>query len=428
MPTLDHHPHRATPSAEDVRQLHRWRNAIFVVFAVCGISLASWVSRLPTVRDALDADTAQMGWLIFSLSVGSIIGLLGASHILARLGARGTLRVFMTLSSIGLFVAALGTSIGPSYLLILLGLAVFGVGFSICDVTMNVSGAANEQRLGTNLMPLFHASFSGGTMLGAGLGWLAEVTGVPLFIHITVIAVAMTATVLYASRAIPRESSHGIIPTTTAGVAIAGVEPPDTWRTRLASWRNPRILLIGLIVLGMAFAEGTADDWLSLAAVDGHGLSKANGALVFGIFVTAMTIGRILGVRVLSRFGRVPVLRASALSALVGMLMFIFIPVPQLAVVGVIFWGLGAALGFPVGMSAAADDPKNAAANVSVVATIGYCAFLIGPPLIGALGHAFGLLYALLAVVLMVIVSGIASSAAREPQRRESPVGGGTLE
>lgn len=410
------------------QQLRRWRNAVFAVFAVCGMALASWVSRLPTVRDALDADTAQMGWLIFGLAAGSILGLLGASHILARLGAAHTLRAFITISSFGLFLAALGTAVGPSYLLILAGLAVFGLGFSICDVTMNVSGAANEKRLRVNIMPLFHAAFSGGTMLGASLGWLAEIFGLSVFAHIAIIAVGICAVVWFAARSIPDDSSHGTVSTNTGAIAIVGANPADTWRSRLGAWRNPRTLLIGLVVLGMAFAEGTANDWLSLAAVDGHGLSNANGALVFGLFVTAMTAGRIIGVRLLDRFGRVPILQASALFASAGILMFIFIPVPLMAVSGVILWGLGAALGFPVGMSAAADDPTNAAANVSVVATIGYFAFLIGPPLIGALGHAFGLLRALLAVVIVIIVSGIASPATREPGLREESAGGGTLE
>jgi len=81
-----------------------------------------------------------------------------------------------------------------------------------------------------------------------------------------------------------------------------------------------------------------------------------------------------------------------------------------------VLWGLGSALGFPVGMSAAADDPKTAAARVSAVATIGYVAFLIGPPLLGFLGENFGLLNSLLVVLVLVTVAGLASGSAREPR------------
>jgi fucose permease len=149
--------------------------------------------------------------------------------------------------------------------------------------------------------------------------------------------------------------------------------------------------------------------------VDGHDVSNASGAVILGVFVTAMTVGRIAGVAVLDRFGRVPVLRTSSVLAAIGLLVVIFAPGAGLAVFGVVLWGLGSSLGFPVGMSAAADDPKMAAARVSAVATIGYCAFLGGPPLIGFLGEHFGLLDALLVVVVLVAIGGLASGAAREP-------------
>jgi MFS family permease len=174
-------------------------------------------------------------------------------------------------------------------------------------------------------------------------------------------------------------------------------------------------LLIGLIVLGMAFTEGSANDWLSYAMVHGHHTDRPTGAVVFGVFVTAMTVGRLSGVKLLDRFGRVPVLRGSAALAAVGLLILIFVPIVWVAVVGVVLWGLGASLGFPVGMSAAADDPRKAAARVSAVATIGYVAFLVGPPVIGFLGNQFGILNGLLLVLVLVALAGSVSFAAREP-------------
>jgi len=127
-----------------------------------------------------------------------------------------------------------------------------------------------------------------------------------------------------------------------------------------------------------------------------------------------MTVGRLAGVGLLDRWGRVPVLRGSAVLAAIGLAMVIFVPTLWISIVGVVFWGLGASLGFPVGMSAAADDPKTAAARVSAVATIGYFAFLVGPPVIGFLADHVGLLHALTVVLVLVAVAGAASGAARE--------------
>jgi MFS family permease len=167
----------------------------------------------------------------------------------------------------------------------------------------------------------------------------------------------------------------------------------------------------------MTFAEGSANDWLALAAVDGHGLSNTEGAVVFGVFVAAMTIGRVVGGPILDRFGRVVVLRACSLLGIAGLLLFILAPTIWLLVIGVVLWGLGASLGFPVGMSAAADDPKRAAARVSAVAIIGYFAFLVGPPVLGLLGQHIGILNALHVILGLMVVAGLAAPAARERVR-----------
>jgi fucose permease len=183
-----------------------------------------------------------------------------------------------------------------------------------------------------------------------------------------------------------------------------------------AAWREPRTLLIGVVVLAAAFTEGTANDWVAVALSDGYGLERWVGVVGFAVFLTAMTAGRLLGTRVLDRRGRVPVLRVLFVSAVVGCLFVVF-GGPVLAFVGAAIWGVGASLGFPVGMSAAADDPRRAAARMSVVSTIGYTAFLAGPPLLGFLGDHVGVLHSLLVVGAMAVVALVAIPAVREPAR-----------
>jgi len=393
------------------RELIRWRNAVLSIFALCGIAIASWLARTPTIRDLLHASTSEMGWVTFGIAAGSIVGLMGSSHVLAKFGPRRTILVTLVGTSVGLLLAGFGASVLGNGVVVILGLALFGASNGACDVSMNVEGAANERALGRTVMPLFHAAFSGGTMAGAGLGALAEHLGLPVLAHVSLISLIV---VVGAFVAVTRLQPHPDAPAQPTDGA-----PTEGWRDRLAAWRDRRTLLIGLIVLGMAFAEGSANDWLALAMVDGHHVSNATGAVVFGVFVTAMTVGRIAGVKVLDRFGRVPVLRASAALAVVGLLVVIFAPTP-VAVLGVVLWGLGAALGFPVGMSAAADDPAAAGARVSAVATIGYVAFLVGPPVLGFLGDHIGLLKALLLVLVLVTLAGLMSRAAQEPAKAVS--------
>ena len=153
----------------------------------------------------------------------------------------------------------------------------------------------------------------------------------------------------------------------------------------------------------MAFTEGSANDWLAVAFVDGYGVDEAVGAAVFGVFVVGMTLGRTVGTVAIDRWGRVPVLYATIATASAGAALAVLAGSGPLAVVGVALWGLGASLGFPVGMSAAADDEDKAPARVSVVAVIGYTAFLAGPPLLGFLGDHFGVLSALGVVPLLLL-------------------------
>ncbi|HEY5783901.1 MAG TPA: MFS transporter [Microlunatus sp.] len=392
------HTQRSDHSADAARV---WRNAMFVVFAACGFALAAWVSRTPAVRDVLGASTGHMGWLIFAIAGGAIFGLVSAGALIGRFGARPVIRTALLTAALGLVVVAVGASLASSGV-VFAGLLVFGFGFGTCDVSMNVAGAASERVLGRTVMPIFHAMYSIGTLTGAALGVLATILGVSVAVHLSVAAVILVTAVIPAVRLVPE------------GVGRAsGTQPKLTTTERLAVWKDPRTLLIGLMVLGMGFAEGAAEDWLPLATVDGYGVSETVGAAMFGIFVVTMTVGRLFGVLLIDRFGRVATLRASALVAALGLTITIFGPNAVTASVGIAMWGLGTSLGLPVGMSAAADDPRTASARVSAAATVGYAAFLFGPPVLAMLGEHIGLLHSFIAVLALVIVAGLIAPAAR---------------
>ncbi|MBC7518496.1 MAG: MFS transporter [Microbacteriaceae bacterium] len=420
-------------------QLTAWRNSLFVIFALCGVGLASWAARVPRVGAILDLPPAQLGLLLLGIAIGSIGGLTASGHLVSRFGARVIIVLTLIGSAIGLVLAAVGTSILVSFTVAFVGLMVFGACMGACDVAMNVSGAANERALKRSVMPIYHAFFSIGTVVGAALGAIAERLDIALPQHIGVLAALIIVLAVIVVRFIPGDDlasrvsvepltetdgvKSGSDDSTAAGPGQTSAGPATP---RGSVWKDPRTVAIGVIALGMAFAEGTATDWLSYAMVTGHDSSTTTGALVFGVFVAAMTVGRFVGVALLDRFGRVPVLRTSGILAVVGLLLFIFVPVFAVTVIGVVLWGLGASLGFPVAMSAAADDPHTAAARVGAVATIGYIAFLVGPPAIGFIAGQLGILNALLLVAVLVTAATMAANAARAPSLRAGmipPVG-----
>lgn len=379
----------------------RARNAVAVVFALNGFAFASWVSRIPGARASLGLSPGQLGLLLLALSLGSVVALPTAGVWVHRFGAGRVVGAAAVVDAVGLATAGLGAGVLVSPWATAAGLLMLGFGSGTWDVAMNVEGAAVEHRLRRTIMPRFHAAFSLGTVAGAAVGAAAAALDVPLAWHLGLAAVLVAV--------VPPIAVRRFLPAALGHAESARRSP---W----LAWLEPRTLAIGVLVLAMALAEGVANDWLAVALVDGYAVPAYVGASGFALFVTAMTAGRVAGVGVLDRFGRVPVLWSSMAVAVAGVLLVVLGQVGLLVVPGIVLWGLGAALGFPVGMSAAADEPRHAAARVSVVSTIGYTAFLAGPPVLGFLGDRVGVLDALLLVVVVLVPSALAVPAVRRPR------------
>jgi len=308
-------------------------------------------------------------------------------------------------------IIGVGTSLLGSFALVVAGMAVYGFGSAICDVAMNVEGAGVEKAIGKTIMPLFHASWSAGMVVGTTIGTALVFAHVDILVHTIGLAVLLLLGAALAPRAIPRVATHA-----ETGEEVAHV----SFRDRMSIWLEPRTLAIGLIALGMAFTEGSANDWLALGMVDDRGLDNGQGAALFTVFTASMTVVRLVGTRLLDRFGRVWVLRASGTAAFTGLLLFVLAPSFSLAVVGVSLWGLGAALAYPVTLAAASDDPVRAAARVSVVTAFASVARLCAPPAIGRLGEAWGIRQA-----LVIIAGGLVLSVLLAYQaRKEKPADG----
>lgn len=390
-------------------QLVRWRAAIFAIFTASGLSIATWASRVPAIRSDLGIENSDIGLMLLGMGIASILGLSASGVVIARFGTRQGMLGAMVIFAVGVALIGVGTNLASSVPLVVIGLALFGFGNGAVDVMMNVEGAAIETQSGKTLLPLFHAFFSLGTVVGAGLGAVAAALRVGVFAHATAVAVVIliVAVVAYANVP-PREG---------AGDPATDAADQPGWRQRLAvslaAWREPRTYALGVVMLGMAFAEGGANDWLALGVSEDHSGGPALGAAALMVFSVAMTVVRVLGGPLVDRFGRVATLRVLSGFAAAGILLFILAPNLPLVFVGAALWGVGASLGFPLGMSAAADDPAKAASRVSAAATIGYVAFLCGPPVLGFVSDHIGLLNTLYVLVVLVVASGFASQSAR---------------
>ncbi|MGW5987266.1 MFS transporter [Streptomyces anulatus] len=405
----------------------RWRAALFLFMLATGVSMASWVARTPAVRDALDVTTGSMGLVLFGLSVGSMAGVLASGGLVRRRGGRRVIAAGAGLLVAGLLVIAGGAALEVSAG-VFCGLALFGAGMGLAEVAFNIEGAAVERTLGRPVLPVLHGCFSLGTVVGALLGMGLTAVRFPVGWHLAAVAVAVAAAGVWTVRAVPagtgQEEADPEDPADSDAASAAGSEGgggrhPDGIRGQLAVWRDRRLVLIGLIVLAMAFAEGSANDWLPLLMVDGHGTSATAGSLTFMLFAVAMTTGRFTGGPLLVRYGPAAVVRASALVAAAGVALVVFSDDALLAGAAVVLWGLGASLGFPVTISAAGEGVRNASARVAAVSTAGYAAFLVGPPSLGFLADHVGLRNAMVVVLVLLGGAALITRALRTPPSGE---------
>ena len=369
--------------------------AVYAVFILSGFAFASWASRIPQVRDALGLSPRALGFVLLATALGSVTSKPLSGVIVGRIGTARTIAVMALIAAAGLATAGLGYRVGVAP--VVLGLFALGVGNGTWDVAMNVEGSAVEQALGRAIMPRFHAGFSIGTVAGALVGAAMVTLGVSATVHLAAVAAIVAVAGPLAVRDFLPEGH-------------ASVEHGER-RNPLKAWTEPRTVLIGVFVFAAAFTEGTGNDWLGVAIIDGYGAAAALGALTFAIFLAAMTLGRWFGPGLIDHHGRVRTVRIFGALALVGLALVVWGSTLPVAMAGAALWGLGTALGFPVGMSAAGDEPAHAPARVSVVATIGYIAFLAGPPLIGFLGQHTGTLRALTVtgalIALGLLISGV---------------------
>ncbi|BDZ42167.1 MFS transporter [Paraoerskovia sediminicola] len=396
-----------------VRQA-RW--SLLILFGLMGLTFSSWLTRLPSLREDLGIDSARLGTLLIFGAVGALISVLIGGTVVTRYGSRAVMYAATAGNVVGFGLIAAGAVTG-SVGLFVAGAFLNGFSGAGTNIPINLNAAIVEQRVGRAILPHFHAAFSIGAAIGTVTGAAFSFAHVSAATHIVVIAVVVAGlriALIPAASALqpppmrdgsgdPRDGSSagdpGSAPSTgprRRGAAL---------RTALAAWTEPRTLLIGLVILAASLSEGSAGNWLSIAVVDGFHEQEAVGSLAYGTFIVAMTVFRMLGTRVIDRFGRVAVLRASAVVSLLGLVLFALGPSLWVAWIGIVAWGFGAALGNPIAIAAASDDPTRAAARVSVVTSFSSMAQLAAPPVLGLLVASIGGRYALLTIALALVMS-----------------------
>jgi MFS family permease len=361
-------------------ELKRARLGVSVVFAVCGAAFATWLARVPAVQAQLGLSTGELAVGLFGLAAGSVLTLLGAGALLARIGSRAAVVLGAAVLCAGLPLVAFAWS-SPVFVA---ALVVLGVGNSLLDVAMNAHAARVEEGYGRPIFAGFHAFWNIGGLAGSGVDALMEAAHVPVSVHFPVAGAVLLALALWAAR--------------TRFLTGADRGQGDA----AFAWPSRALVPLGVIAFCGFVAEGAVNSWSAVYLADVTGATPALASLGYFAFSGTMIAVRLVADRVVARTGAVVFVRVATAVAVLGFAVVLAAPWPVAGVLGFAVVGLGVAGIVPIAWSVASR--KEAAAPgraVAAVAACGYLGFLVEPVLVGALATRVGLHWALSSAVVV---------------------------
>ncbi|MGW1071234.1 MFS transporter [Streptomyces sp. NPDC002537] len=405
MPTLNkirtvirgrHDPNPADPA------LRSLRTALTLFFALDGLLFAGWVVRIPAIKEQTGASAGALGLALLGVSAGAVATMAVTGRLCHRFGSHPVTVAAGLLMSLGIALPPL-THSALSLGLVLL---VFGAAYGGINVAMNSAAVDLVAALRRPVMPSFHAAFSLGGMVGAGLGGLV-------------------AGHLSATRHLLLLTAIGLVVSVAAGRTLLAHPAPRVERPAQAaaagtgSGRGRRLVVVfGLIALCDAYGEGALADWGALHLQQDLDAHAGVAAVGYSVFALTMTLGRLMGTVLLERLGQSRVLIAGGAAAAVGMLLGSLAPTVWAALLGFAITGIGLANIFPVAVGRAGElaGPN----GVATASTFGYGGMLLGPPAIGFLAETWSLPIALTTVAALAGMAALIAFATRNLVRSAS--------
>jgi fucose permease len=370
--------------------VRRARGAVTAIFFLNGLLFGAWAARIPAVRERLELSEGQLGLALAFLSLGALLAMPLTGALASQIGSRRTTRVAFSGACLVTGLIALAPTLPVLVLLAFL----FGMGMGALDVAMNLHGVTVEQRYGRPILAGLHASYSFGGLAGAAVAALAASRGVDERVNLSVLAaLCLVVGVTWSRRLL-------------AGAADAVRGEP------LFAWPPRRLWALGALAFACLVIEGASADWSGIYLRDELGASAGVAALGFAAFSVTMTLGRLMGDRLLLWLGPVRLVSGGGVVAGAGFGLALLLDAPVPALAGFACLGAGMASIVPIVFRAGGQVPGlTPALGLAAVTTMGYVGFLLGPPLIGGLAELVGLPLALsLLVVLAVAVAALAST------------------
>jgi MFS family permease len=390
----------ALPRTAVPPRLRQARVGVFSAFFLAGFVAAVWVVNIPAVQERTNISTALLGVDLLVFGLGSVVAMQIGGYVIDKVGSRFTVLTGAIVLVLALTLPGLATNA------LNLGAALFllGLGNGALDLAMNDQAVLVERAYQRPIMSAFHAFYSVGGAIGALFGAATQALGLGLEVTFLIgSGIGAVLVVIAVPNLLPRTASGPSLPAPDSG----DQHPASTSRSLVR-----RVALLAGLAFVLMLAEGVANDWSALQAVQRLNQSHALASLSYGVFAIFMTTGRFLADRFSHAFGSVRVVRYGSALAAIGMLTVILSNVYPLTLVG---WAV-----FGFGISGVAPQIFSAAGNLSTsgqgvvlsrVVSAGYTGQLVGPAIIGWIASATGLSLAFI-LPLVLLAVGVAGAGA----------------
>ena len=366
--------------------------AVNAAFFICGLIYASWAARVPTLQADRSLSESQLGLVLLCIALGALVAMPLAGYVVSKYGSRKITRITFLL----LPIAALGIGFSPDMWTAAAAFFIVGMINGSLDVAMNAQAVLVEEAYERPIMASFHAVFSAGMIVGSLLGSLGAREDWTLVFQL---ALAGILSLALAPLALPKLFPDEHLASQAQAGGGHGMRLPV-----------PAVWALGFIAFCGMTGEGSMADWSTKYMLDIVKTPEARAALALTTFSVMMTTGRVFGDRVRAAWGDRTLLIRASLVAFSGLGITLLLPHPVLSIIGVGLVGLALSIVVPIVFSLASKVPNlGTGVGISMVSTIGYAGFLLGPAIIGFLSDLSTLRWALGFVLILFAVMTIIS-------------------
>lgn len=383
----------AKPVNTDVRLRHG-RVSLALSFFVQGVAFALLVTRIPAIQDRYGISDALLPAFLAAVPILAGVGSVLTERIVARVRPRTVLRWSQPL----VLLALLGVAAGDQVWQLIAALSAFGLSVGALDASMNMLGVRLQRAYGRSIMLGFHATYSLGGIAGASLAWAGAHWDLPLLLSYLPVVVVLLPAALVGSR-----WYTGADTDTNPVTRIPG-EPATATPGKSVAFKA--LLPLCLVMTFAYIGDSTVSNWSAKYLQDVLGSSDEVATVPYNAYMVTTLLGRAAGDFGVRRFGPVAVVRFGSLLAAAGFAVVALAPGAWVGILGFTMLGFGLCVLVPQCFAAAGRMfPEASDAAVARLNIFNYVGFLIGSPLVGALGDVWSYRGAMLVPMLMILVT-----------------------